>query len=195
MTAPRRPGHLQTDPDRRHHQRIRTHSTISFTKQTPQSTRTSLPRSMHMTDHSRWRIPADIASLINTELATARTSDQPWPSLERAHLLSQHWAWPHTRVHFAMLRLAVRLRTDAKSSGRSFDSPSPAPDHSLASIRRATPVAPRCTSPRPHHYRPTSTMRSASLQVVSTRDCDPGGELPRRSPMSRCPMTRVGGAR
>jgi hypothetical protein len=63
-----------------------------------------------MPDHSRWRIPADIASLLDAELTTARTSDDPWPSLERAHLLSQPWAWPHTRVHLAMLRLAVRQR-------------------------------------------------------------------------------------
>lgn len=63
-----------------------------------------------MSDHSRRRIPADVAILIDAELTTARTSDQPWPSLERAHLLSQPWAWPHTRVHLAMLRLALAQR-------------------------------------------------------------------------------------
>jgi hypothetical protein len=63
-----------------------------------------------MPDHSRWRTPADIATLIDTELATARSNDRPWPSLERAHLLSQPWAWPHTRVHLAMLRLALTQR-------------------------------------------------------------------------------------
>ena len=52
----------------------------------------------------------DIATLLDAELTTARTGDDPWPSLERAHLLSQPWAWPHTRVHLAMLRLAVRQR-------------------------------------------------------------------------------------
>ena len=63
-----------------------------------------------MPDHSRRRIPTDIATLIDTELTTARTSDHPWPYLERAHLLSQPWAWPHTRVHLAMLRLALAQR-------------------------------------------------------------------------------------
>lgn len=63
-----------------------------------------------MPDHSRWRIPADIATLIDAELTTARTGDDPWPSLERANLLSQPWAWPHTSVHLAMLRLAVTQR-------------------------------------------------------------------------------------
>ena len=63
-----------------------------------------------MADHSRWRIPADIAARVEDELATARASDDPWPQLERAHLLSQPWAWPHTRVHLAMLRLAFTQR-------------------------------------------------------------------------------------
>jgi hypothetical protein len=63
-----------------------------------------------MSDRSRWRTPADVAALIDAELAIARTSEQPWPSLERAHLLSQPWAWPHTRVHLAMLRLGVSQR-------------------------------------------------------------------------------------
>ena len=63
-----------------------------------------------MPDHSRWRVPADVATLINTELTTARTTGDPWPSLERAHLLSQPWAWPHTRVHLLMLRLALTQR-------------------------------------------------------------------------------------
>ena len=63
-----------------------------------------------MADHSRWRIPADIAALVDGALATARTIDDPWPQLERAHLLSQPWAWPHTRAHLAMLRIAVTQR-------------------------------------------------------------------------------------
>lgn len=63
-----------------------------------------------MPDHSRWRVPADFATLIDAELITACVSDDPWPSLERAHLLSQPWAWPHTRVHLAMLHLALTQR-------------------------------------------------------------------------------------
>lgn len=71
-----------------------------------------------MPDHSRWRIPADIATLLDAELTTARTGDDPWPSLERAHLLSQPWAWPHTRVHLVMLRLAVRQRDGRELIGQ-----------------------------------------------------------------------------
>lgn len=67
-------------------------------------------RAPTMADHSRWRTPADIAALIHDELTAARTSADPWPPLERAHLLSQPWAWPHTRVHLAMLRIAVTQR-------------------------------------------------------------------------------------
>jgi hypothetical protein len=71
-----------------------------------------------MPDRSRWQIPADIATLVDSELTTARTSDHPWPSLERAHLLSQPWAWPHTRVHLAMLRLALTQRDRREIMGQ-----------------------------------------------------------------------------
>lgn len=44
---------------------------------------------------------------------TARTRDdlaESWRHLERAHILSQPSAWLHTRVHGAMLVLALRTR-------------------------------------------------------------------------------------
>lgn len=63
-----------------------------------------------MPNPARWRIPADIKTLVDTELATARNNNEPRPALERAHLLSQPWAWTHTRVHIAMFRLAIRER-------------------------------------------------------------------------------------
>lgn len=63
-----------------------------------------------MPDAIRWRTPPEIRAHIAAELAAARTGDDPWPSLERAHLLSQPWAWPHTRVHRAMLGAALRQR-------------------------------------------------------------------------------------
>ena len=63
-----------------------------------------------MPEHSRWRIPAEIAALVDGDLSAARTDADPWPALERAHLLSQPWAWTHTRVHVAMLRLALAQR-------------------------------------------------------------------------------------
>lgn len=42
--------------------------------------------------------------------AAARTAAEPWRHLERAHIVSQPWAWPHTRVHWAMLTCAIRQR-------------------------------------------------------------------------------------
>ena len=63
-----------------------------------------------MPDTARWRIPTDIAGLVETELDNARRGNNPWPALERAHLLSQPWAWTHTRIHLAMLRLALKQR-------------------------------------------------------------------------------------
>jgi hypothetical protein len=71
-----------------------------------------------MSEYSHWRIPAEIATLVDSELATARTAGDPWPALERAHLLSQPWVWAHTRVHFAMLRLALTQRDASEMIGQ-----------------------------------------------------------------------------
>jgi len=67
---------------------------------------------------SRWRTPIEIRTLIDTELGAARRSDDPWPALERAHLLSQPWAWPHTRVHASMLAIAIRQRDLREAIGQ-----------------------------------------------------------------------------
>ncbi len=56
---------------------------------------------------SRWRPPTEIRTLIAAELVNARGCADPWPSLERAHVLSQPWASPHARVHRSMLLAAV----------------------------------------------------------------------------------------
>lgn len=61
-----------------------------------------------MRDPSRRRPPAKLAELIDTAIADARTGTDPWAALERAHIASQPWAWPHVRVHAAMLRVAWR---------------------------------------------------------------------------------------
>lgn len=55
---------------------------------------------------------------IQRELADARTSGDPWSHLERAHILSQPWAWPHTKVHAAMLRQALRDRDRREAVGQ-----------------------------------------------------------------------------
>jgi hypothetical protein len=71
-----------------------------------------------MPDRSRLRTPADIAALVDRCIAEARHADDPWPALEQAHLLSQPWAWPHTRVHVAMLRQALRQRDRHETVGQ-----------------------------------------------------------------------------
>ena len=57
------------------------------------------------------RMPDTVRAAFETELAAARTATtgvQRWTALERAHILSQPWAWPHTRAHAVMLALAWR---------------------------------------------------------------------------------------
>ena len=49
----------------------------------------------------------DVLEHMHRELATARISADPWRHLARAHILSQPWAWPHTKVHAAMCRQAL----------------------------------------------------------------------------------------
>jgi hypothetical protein len=63
-----------------------------------------------MPERRRLRTPPDIRRWITQELVTSRASDDPWPALERAHIVSQPWPWPHTRVHAAMLRAALAQR-------------------------------------------------------------------------------------
>lgn len=71
-----------------------------------------------MPDRSRLRTPTDITTLVNGHLTQARHAPDPWPALEQAHLLSQPWAWPHTRVHLAMLRHALRQRDRREAVGQ-----------------------------------------------------------------------------
>ena len=55
---------------------------------------------------------------IDREVSAARAADDPWPHLERAHILSQPWAWPHTKVHAVMLRQALRDRDAHETIGQ-----------------------------------------------------------------------------
>jgi hypothetical protein len=55
------------------------------------------------------------------EMAAARTAADPavrWRHLERAHILSQPWAWPHTRNHLAMFALAIAQRDRREALGQ-----------------------------------------------------------------------------
>lgn len=60
------------------------------------------------------RMTDEIRDRIDTDLVEARESRNRgewircWELLEDAHVLSQPWAWPHTRVHAAMLVAAWR---------------------------------------------------------------------------------------
>ena len=55
-------------------------------------------------------MPTRVREALDTELAAAATAadeEDRWRGLERAHILSQPWPWPHTQVHWHMLRLAL----------------------------------------------------------------------------------------
>ncbi|MEU5883728.1 DUF3703 domain-containing protein [Spirillospora sp. NPDC047279] len=66
-------------------------------------------------------MPPAVRAAFEAELAAARAStdlDAMWTALERAHVLSQPWAWAHTRAHWHMLVLAVRCRDRAEAFGQ-----------------------------------------------------------------------------
>lgn len=71
-----------------------------------------------MPDFFRWRTPATVREFIADELDAAPQATDPWPHLERAHIASQPWAWPHTRVHVAMLITAIRERDRREVAGQ-----------------------------------------------------------------------------
>lgn len=62
------------------------------------------------------RMTDEIRDCINSNLVEAKESrargdwSRCWQLLEDAHILSQPWPWPHTRVHSAMLVAGWRGR-------------------------------------------------------------------------------------
>jgi len=70
------------------------------------------------------RLPAAAADRLRADLGDARAaeaagdSDRAWALLEEAHILSQPAAWPHVRVHGAMIGLAWRQRDRAELRGQ-----------------------------------------------------------------------------
>ncbi|MEV0422312.1 DUF3703 domain-containing protein [Streptosporangium canum] len=55
-------------------------------------------------------MPARVRAAYRAEMRAARTATEPearWRHLERAHIISQPWPWPHTANHIAMFALAV----------------------------------------------------------------------------------------
>ncbi|BAN03458.1 DUF3703 domain-containing protein [Ilumatobacter coccineus] len=71
-----------------------------------------------MPDLRRLTTPQLVRDVIAAELDAAREADDPWPHLERAHIASQPWAWPHTRVHAAMFATAIRQRDRREAVGQ-----------------------------------------------------------------------------
>ncbi|MEO3974953.1 DUF3703 domain-containing protein [Streptomyces sp. CAU 1734] len=69
----------------------------------------------------RAAMPPSLLAVFTAEMATARTPGplpQCWRAIERAHILSQPWAMPHTRTHAVMLRLALRERDTREVLGQ-----------------------------------------------------------------------------
>jgi hypothetical protein len=70
---------------------------------------------------TKTRLSAEVREAISRELAAAATAHDGtgrWRALERAHILSQPWPWPHTVVHWRMLRLALRQRDRREAIGQ-----------------------------------------------------------------------------
>ena len=69
-----------------------------------------------VTDEVRDRIATD---LVESKAARRRGDwTRCWQLLEDAHVLSQPWAWPHVRVHAAMLAAGFRARDMAEVGGQ-----------------------------------------------------------------------------
>ncbi|WP_194820106.1 DUF3703 domain-containing protein [Nocardia sp. XZ_19_385] len=66
-------------------------------------------------------MPPTVRAAFEAELRSATIAndlDTMWHALERAHILSQGWPWPHTRSHWHMLRLALRCRDRREALGQ-----------------------------------------------------------------------------
>ncbi|ACY21844.1 conserved hypothetical protein [Gordonia bronchialis DSM 43247] len=66
-------------------------------------------------------MPTAVRTAYTAEMAAARTSTedtQRWSHLERAHILSQPFSWPHTSNHIAMLVLALRQHDRREALGQ-----------------------------------------------------------------------------
>ncbi|GLX02362.1 DUF3703 domain-containing protein [Microtetraspora sp. NBRC 16547] len=66
-------------------------------------------------------MPERVRTCYLWEMAAARAATDPekrWRHLERAHILSQPWPWPHTRNHIAMLALAIAQRDRREALGQ-----------------------------------------------------------------------------
>jgi hypothetical protein len=68
--------------------------------------------------------PPAITAVLSAERRAARQAQaagddtEAWRLLERTHILSQPWPWPHVRSHVDMLRLAIRTRDRREAVGQ-----------------------------------------------------------------------------
>ena len=113
---------------------------------------TSEPRAQRDSKQHR----RDVLGHMHRELATARTSADPWPHLERAHILSQPWAWPHTKVHAVMFRQALGDRDVREVMGQLLRLGVAGPGSLVGKYPAATPVEQRWASRPSPMCRPTS---------------------------------------
>ena len=66
-------------------------------------------------------MPTAARTAYTAEMAAAHTTTEDterWRHLERAHILSQPYPWPHTRNHIAMLALALRQHDRREALGQ-----------------------------------------------------------------------------
>lgn len=66
-------------------------------------------------------MPAPVRAAYRAEMYAARTTRAPeerWRHLERAHIISQPWPWPHTANHVAMFVLALAQRDRREALGQ-----------------------------------------------------------------------------
>ncbi|HMG45421.1 MAG TPA: DUF3703 domain-containing protein [Acidimicrobiales bacterium] len=102
--------------------------------------------------------PPTVHDALDRELvtaATATTGEDRWHALERAHILSQPWPWPHTVVHWHMLRLALGQRDRREALGQ---------------VVRLLVAAPGSASGRDHggHVPPDTGHMAFTLEVPRT---------------------------
>ncbi len=66
-------------------------------------------------------MPDHLRSAYTAEMTAAHSTGDDarrWAHLERAHIISQPYPWPHTRNHAAMLALALRQRDRREALGQ-----------------------------------------------------------------------------
>src|SRR5688572_12527468 len=69
-------------------------------------------------------IPAAVAQQLDADRRAARQAQrggdtaEAWRRLERTHILSQPWVWPHVRSHLDKLHLALHTRDGHEIAGQ-----------------------------------------------------------------------------